>query len=106
VSHLAKIGFECDDGNITNNNLIMEKIINITVDPAVRFGKPCIRGTRIAVADIINLLAAGFTVDEIPAEYSSITKDDVLAALEYTGRMMNKPEHITEIFLDKVKTVN
>ncbi|HNR80990.1 MAG TPA: DUF433 domain-containing protein [Candidatus Pacearchaeota archaeon] len=83
----------------------MEKAI-ITIDPAVRFGKPCIRGTRIAVADIINLLAAGFAVDEIPGEYPGITKKDVLAALEFSGKMMEKPQHLTEIFLGKVKTVN
>ena len=83
----------------------MEKAI-ITIDPAVRFGKPCIRGTRIAVADIINLLAAGFAVDEIPGEYPGITKKDVLAALEFSGKMMEKPQHLTEIFLGKVKAVN
>jgi len=83
----------------------MEKAI-ITIDPAVRFGKPCIRGTRIAVADIINLLAAGFAVDEIPGEYPGITKKDVLAALEFSRKMMEKPQHLTEIFLGKVKTVN
>jgi uncharacterized protein (DUF433 family) len=84
----------------------MKKVINITIDPAVRFGKPCIRGTRIAVADIINLLAAGFAVDEIPKEYPGITKADVLAALEYSRRMMEKPGHLTEIFLRKIKTAN
>lgn len=84
----------------------MEKTIKITIDPAVRFGKPCIRGTRISVADIINLLAAGFTIEEIPDEYPGITKDDVLAALEFSGQMMEKPQHLTEIFLHKIKTAN
>ncbi|GEM_PF-712482 len=84
----------------------MKKTSIITIDPAVRFGKPCVRGTRIAVADIINLLAAGFAIDEIPGEYPGITKKDVLAALEFSGKMMEKPQHLTEIFLDKVKTAN
>ena len=72
----------------------MDKVAKITIDPAVRFGKPCIRGTRIAVADIINLLAAGFAIDEIPGEYRGITKNDVLAALEFSGRMNVKKESL------------
>jgi len=54
----------------------------ITIDPTVRFGKPCIRGTRIAVADILNLLAAGYTVADIPTQYPGITRQDALAAIE------------------------
>jgi uncharacterized protein (DUF433 family) len=52
----------------------------ITIDPKIRFGKPCIRGTRIAVVDILNLLAAGYAVEEIPAQYPGITKKDIVAA--------------------------
>ncbi|MFZ3073836.1 MAG: DUF433 domain-containing protein [Minisyncoccales bacterium] len=84
----------------------MNKTVDITIDPAVRFGKPCIRGTRVAVADIINLLAAGFAIDEIPDEYPGITKTDVLAALEFSVRMMEKPEHLTDIFINKARAAN
>lgn len=66
----------------------------ITVNPKIRFGKPCIRGTRIAVADILNLLHAGFSVHEIPAEYPSLTRKDVLAALEYAGQLADAPAKI------------
>ncbi len=54
----------------------------ITVDPAIRFGKPCIQGTRIAVEDILNLLKTGTTVTEIPEQYPGITREDVGAALD------------------------
>ena len=53
----------------------------------MRFGKPCIRGTRIAVADVLNLLAAGYTINDIPKQYPGITKADVVAAIEFaTGQ--------------------
>jgi len=55
----------------------------ITVTPDIRFGKPTIRGTRVAVADILNLLRAGYTIDEIPGQYEGVTKEDVEAAIEY-----------------------
>ena len=55
----------------------------ITINPKVRFGKPCIRGTRIAVVDIINLLKAGYSIDEITKQYPGITKKDVIAAIDF-----------------------
>ena len=66
----------------------------ITIDPKIRFGKPCIRGTRIAVVDILNLLAAGYTIDEIPKQYPGITKKDVLAAIEFATRLSEEPTRI------------
>jgi len=69
----------------------------ITIDPRVRFGKPCIRGTRITVTDIINLLAAGFALDEIPAEYPGITKKDVLAALKFASQLTEEPAKLNKV---------
>lgn len=66
----------------------------ITIDPKVRFGKPCIRGTRIAVVDILNLLAAGYTVDEIPAQYPGMTRQDVSAAIEFASRLSEEPTRV------------
>ena len=57
----------------------------ITIDPNIRFGKPCVKGTRIAVVDILNMLAAGYTIDEIPQQYPGITKRDIVAAIEFAG---------------------
>ena len=66
----------------------------ITINPDVRFGKPTIRGTRIAVADILNLLAAGYTLDEIPGQYPDITKEDALAAIEFATGILESPAKI------------
>ena len=52
----------------------------ITIDPAVRFGRPCIRGMRISVYDILRWLASGMTPDDIQADYPELTKEDILAA--------------------------
>lgn len=74
-------------GSMANNE-------RVTFDPEVRFGKPVIRGTRIAVADILNLLAGGYTVAEIPEQYPGITREDVLAALEFTTDILESPAKI------------
>lgn len=66
----------------------------ITIDPKIRFGKPCIRGMRIAVIDILNLLKAGYTIDEIPKQYPEITKKDVLAAIEFAAKLTEEPSRI------------
>ncbi|MEZ4910783.1 MAG: DUF433 domain-containing protein [Saprospiraceae bacterium] len=53
----------------------------ISIDPEIRFGKPCIKQTRISVEDILSWLASGMTYDEISDDYPQITKDHILAAL-------------------------
>lgn len=64
----------------------------ITIRPEVRFGKPCIKGTRIAIADILNLLEAGYTVNDIPKQYSTITLQDAKTALRYASAILGKEE--------------
>lgn len=66
----------------------------ITIDPEVRFGKPVIAGTRIAVADILNLLAAGYRLKDIPEQYPGITEKDVKAAIEFTTDIVESPARI------------
>jgi uncharacterized protein (DUF433 family) len=56
---------------------------SISVDPNVCFGKPCVRGTRIWVSLLLDLLASGATIEEILADYPSLERDDVLAAVAY-----------------------
>lgn len=68
----------------------------IVINPEVRFGKPVIAGTRIAVADILNLLAAGYTVKDIPKQYPGITQKDVLAAIEFTTDLLESPAKILQ----------
>ena len=57
----------------------------ITIDPQVRFGKPCIRGMRITVYDIPGWLASGMTTMEILDEYPELTDGDVKAVLAYAA---------------------
>ena len=57
----------------------------ISIDPEVRFGKPCITGTRIAVGDILSWLASGMTYKEIQEDYPTIKEEDILAALAFAA---------------------
>ena len=55
----------------------------ITVEPGKRSGKPCIRGMRITVYDVLEYLASGMTEDEILADFSELTREDIKACLSY-----------------------
>jgi uncharacterized protein (DUF433 family) len=55
----------------------------ISIDPAVCGGKPCVRGTRIWVALILDLLAGGMSAAQLRVEYPELTHDDILAAIAY-----------------------
>ncbi len=57
----------------------------ITIESGKRSGKPCIRGMRITVEDILNYLAAEMTIDEILSDFPELTKEDVLVALEFSA---------------------
>lgn len=57
----------------------------ITIEPGKRGGKPCIRGLRIAVQDVLGWLAAGMSVEDIVADYPELAKDDVMACLAYAA---------------------
>ena len=58
-------------------------LARISADPTVCFGKPCIRGTRIWMSLLLELMAGGMTEAEILEEYPGLTKDDLRAALAY-----------------------
>lgn len=57
----------------------------ITMEPGKRGGKPCIRGMRVTVYDILSYLASGMSYDEILADFPYLTKEDILASLEYAA---------------------
>jgi uncharacterized protein (DUF433 family) len=57
----------------------------ITITPGVRGGKPCIKGTRITVYDILEYLAGGMTEAEVLADFPSLTRDDVRSALAFAA---------------------
>jgi len=69
----------------------MSAISRITVSPDVCGGRPCIRGLRIRVKDVLDLLAAGATREEILADYPYLEPDDVTAALEFAARQSDHP---------------
>ena len=62
----------------------------ITIEPGKRGGKPCIRGMRITVSDILNWLAAGMTINEILEDYEELEINDIYAALNYAADRENK----------------
>jgi uncharacterized protein (DUF433 family) len=57
----------------------------ITIEPGKRGGRPCIRGMRITVADILGWLAAGMSHAEIVSDYPELTEDDIRACLAYAA---------------------
>jgi uncharacterized protein (DUF433 family) len=67
----------------------------ITIDPAVRFGKPCVRGTRITVGDVLGYLAAGMSEDEILGDFPHLVREDIRACLAFAAdrerRLMSIP---------------
>jgi uncharacterized protein (DUF433 family) len=64
-----------------------ELLRRITTDPGVCGGRPCIRGFRVRVSDVLDLLAAGASIEEIVNDYPYLEPDDVRAALRYAARM-------------------
>jgi uncharacterized protein (DUF433 family) len=64
----------------------------ISVKQTVRFGKPCIEGTRIAIVDLLNLLKMGYSIKEIPAQYPGVTLKQVKTALDYAAKVIGKEE--------------
>ncbi len=63
----------------------MELLDRITVEPGKRGGKPCVRGLRITVYDVLGWLAAGMTEQEILADYPELITEDIRACLAYAA---------------------
>jgi uncharacterized protein (DUF433 family) len=57
----------------------------ITIEPGKRSGKPCIRGMRITVYDVLEYLAAGMSEDEIVADFPELTREDIRACLAFAA---------------------
>lgn len=66
-------------------NLSMKYQEIITIEPGKRCGKPCIRGMRITVYDVLSYLAAGMTTQEILKDFPYLTKEDIQACLGYAA---------------------
>ncbi|MDA0684859.1 MAG: DUF433 domain-containing protein [Bacteroidetes bacterium] len=63
----------------------MSYLNRITIEAGKRGGKPCIRGLRITVYDVLSYLASGMSTQEILSDFPSLAKEDILASLEYAA---------------------
>jgi uncharacterized protein (DUF433 family) len=63
----------------------------ITINPEQCGGRPCIRGMRIRVIDVLDLLAAGLSPEQILEEMPDLEMEDIQAALQYAARSLNHP---------------
>ncbi len=63
----------------------MAEMDRITIDPAIRGGKPCIKGTRITVYDLLEYLAGGMTEEQILDDFPSLVLEDVRAVLAFAA---------------------
>jgi uncharacterized protein (DUF433 family) len=70
--------------------LVMEIFPGISMDPGIRFGKPCLTGTRIDVATVVGALAAGESIESVQDAYA-VTREQILAALRYAAHVA---EHV------------
>ena len=66
-------------------NLSMDYKEYIEINPKIRFGKPCIKGTRISVYDVLNWLASGMSKEEIIIDFPQLTREQILACLGYSA---------------------
>jgi uncharacterized protein (DUF433 family) len=57
----------------------------ITIDPNIRFGRPCIKGTRISVSDVLGWMASGMSMDDIMADFPELTIDQLKACLAFAA---------------------
>ena len=63
----------------------MSAMDRIAVDPEIRFGKPCVRGTRITVGDVLGYLAGGMSEEQILGDFPQLTHADIRACLAYAA---------------------
>ncbi len=69
----------------------MTELHRITVDPLVCGGRPCVRGLRIRVRDVLEMLAAGMSREEILADYPYLESADITAVLEFAAQQADHP---------------
>ncbi len=79
---ICKKGYICIS---TNLNIMNELLSYITIDPDIRFGKPCIKGTRITVGDILQWLASGMSTREILDDFPFLKEEHIRAALAFAA---------------------
>jgi len=76
----------------------MIQLERIAVDPSIRFGKPCVRGTRLTVGDVLGYLAWGMTEAEVRADLPQLTHEDILACLAFAAERERRLLSIPDAF--------
>ena len=69
----------------------MGQFARITVDPNMCGGRPCIRGLRVRVKDVLEMLASGMTREDILKDFPYLEADDISASLEYAAKQVDHP---------------
>lgn len=69
----------------------------ISIDPRICHGQACVRGTRVPVHQLVRMLANGDTIDDLLVEYPSLTREDILACLDYAAGMVEDEVSLIEI---------
>lgn len=66
----------------------------ITVDPQICSGKPCVKGTRILVKNVLGMIAGGYTIEQVIEAYPELTKKSISAALDYAASVIDEEKII------------
>ena len=74
------------DWEVKSGDMNQERLSRITINDAQCGGRPCIRGMRIRVTDVLTLLSSGASIEEILQDYPYLEREDVLASMEYAAR--------------------
>ena len=69
----------------------LDRLNRITVEEGKCGGRPCIRGFRIRVSDVLELLSTGASIEEILTDYPFLEREDILAAIEYAAHQADHP---------------
>ena len=85
------VGFGTVGSSVEVQSAMADLLDRITINPNQCGGRPCIRGMRIRVIDVLGLLAAGQSKEEILAEYPYLEADDIAACLSYAVRRLDHP---------------
>lgn len=70
---------------------VMRLLDRITTEPGKMGGRPCIRGMRIRVTDVLEMLAAGMTQEQILADFPDLQANDIRASIAYAAVQLNHP---------------